>query len=1014
MASYDVSCPDADIISKYKLIAPESTPDAKIWRVVCECQGDDDRIQEAIGAWWLTEADNKRPKTPPKPPSRSSKSSAPPSSRISRLSPPKPRSSSITPRRSSSSSSLNAGAPNNKASKVSTAPRTESTEFDEVARSREKKEKKKKRSVPHRTKSTSKETSSQVKLLAEHCFTLSDDAINSLVRYHLPPATSSWDYKQKIQVRDETIRHLQRALDLLNQEKQRFRAACIEVEANLVEDLAEHKARGHHPAQAGATSPNGSRSLSRGQEQNGGRAEDEASGGLVASLRDDLAERKAALKARERECAELQGLRRELESEVKTLREQVLEAGFQQREGDAVKSRAADEVRRLSMELERSRAALETKNKELSMALTSFSDYQAQTEARSNQAFEMSRGQEGRVKSLEQERAARLEDLAQLKAAVAIKDAEIARLGHACVAVQADLAARHKESSELEEQGRDLAMRLENEKALRGRAQQMEENERRERIAACAQLLAVQQHTKVVVAAGNADAERELGVAQSELKAAEEEAKGLRAELAAQMERSAQLEGELEATRASLAENKSANREEVERLAQSAGEVEVLRTKVRQLEKDATGMASAHASDTAALGARLNAEEDKVFALESERRMLNNMLQELRGNVRVFARLRPFLPNDKQRDDEKSVLSVGTDKMAMTLRDPTKDPSEKNAEYKFSFDRAFAAHEGQEEVFADVSEFVQSALDGYNVTLFSYGQTGSGKTHSMQGSGHEQMRGIIPRAIEQVGQNKVRLEEQGWVFRMRVQFVEIYNEVVKDLLNEAPPEERPNKELRILRDAYGMTDLEGVVKIECMPENKSEIDEIMEIAGRNRSVAKTDMNAESSRSHSIFTLHLEARNERQNAVLRGQLNLCDLAGSERVDRSGVTGKALAEAKNINKSLSCLTGVFTALNQKSQHVPFRDSKLTYLLQPSFSGDGKTCMMINLSPTEASAFESLSTLRFGAMVNSVELGQATRKLNDLGEDAKKMEKGSSSGNTTRPDEKVKPPARPKKKK
>lgn len=136
------------------------------------------------------------------------------------------------------------------------------------------------------------------------------------------------------------------------------------------------------------------------------------------------------------------------------------------------------------------------------------------------------------------------------------------------------------------------------------------------------------------------------------------------------------------------------------------------------------------------------------------------------------------------------------------------------------------------------------------------------------------------------------------------------------------------------------------------------------MAARARATVKTDMNESSSRSHSIFTLHLEATNAAREAHLTGQLNLCDLAGSERVDRSGVTGQALTEAKNINKSLSCLTGVFAALNQKSQHVPFRDSKLTYLLQPSFSGDGKTCMMINLSPTEASTFESLSTLRFGS--------------------------------------------------
>jgi len=231
--------------------------------------------------------------------------------------------------------------------------------------------------------------------------------------------------------------------------------------------------------------------------------------------------------------------------------------------------------------------------------------------------------------------------------------------------------------------------------------------------------------------------------------------------------------------------------------------------------------------------------------------------------------------------------------------------------------------------------------------------------------------------------------------------VEIYNEVVRDLLNEGE-----QGTMRILRDAYGMTEVEGVVLMAVAPENKSEIDHIMDIAARNRSVCKTDMNAESSRSHSIFTLHLVARNASQNAVLRGQLNLCDLAGSERVDRSGAQGKALAEAKNINKSLSCLSGVFTAINNKSQHVPFRDSKLTYLLQPSFSGDGKTLMMINLSPTEMSHFESLSTLRFGTMVNSCELGKATKNLNDIDVDKKKSGKGEKSAAAAAEEEGDKP--------
>jgi len=433
--------------------------------------------------------------------------------------------------------------------------------------------------------------------------------------------------------------------------------------------------------------------------------------------------------------------------------------------------------------------------------------------------------------------------------------------------------------------------------------------------------------------------------------------------------------------------------EDLEKLAKSQGEVSQLKQKLSQLKVEKGEGAVAYEKCIADVEALYKEEHAKVFTLEAQRRKLSNQVQELRGNVRVFARLRPFLPNDKKRADEESAITVGMDLVSMTLQDPTKPKTDKAGKFPFSFDRSFAAHEGQEKIFEDVSEFVQSALDGYNVTLFSYGQTGSGKTHSMQGSGHEAMRGIIPRSIEQVGTTKTNLEAQGWTFSMQVTFVEVYNEVLRDLLNES---ETPPL-LRILRDAYGMTDIENVVKMEVQPQNKEEVENIMTIASKNRTVMKTDMNAESSRSHSIFTLHLTARNDEQNAVLRGQLNLVDLAGSERVDRSGVTGKALIEAQNINKSLSCLSGVFAAINNKQQHIPFRDSKLTYLLQPSFSGDGKTCMMINLSPTEMSHFESLSTLRFGAMVNSCELGRAVRKLNDTEEDAKKASAGSCAGNT-----------------
>mmetsp|Transcript_1716 Transcript_1716/g.2393 ORF Transcript_1716/g.2393 Transcript_1716/m.2393 type:complete len:165 (-) Transcript_1716:41-535(-) len=141
------------------------------------------------------------------------------------------------------------------------------------------------------------------------------------------------------------------------------------------------------------------------------------------------------------------------------------------------------------------------------------------------------------------------------------------------------------------------------------------------------------------------------------------------------------------------------------------------------------------------------------------------------------------------------------------------------------------------------------------------------------------------------------------------------------------------------------------------------------------------MNEVSSRSHSIFTLYLEGRNEDHGSCLKGTLNLVDLAGSERLSRSGATGDRMKEAQAINKSLSGLTDVFQAISKKNAHIPFRNSKLTYLLQPALSGNGKTLMVVNLSPTHESYFESLSSLRFAQNVNQCELGKPKRHIQDV---------------------------------
>mmetsp|Transcript_17044 Transcript_17044/g.22619 ORF Transcript_17044/g.22619 Transcript_17044/m.22619 type:complete len:325 (-) Transcript_17044:290-1264(-) len=194
--------------------------------------------------------------------------------------------------------------------------------------------------------------------------------------------------------------------------------------------------------------------------------------------------------------------------------------------------------------------------------------------------------------------------------------------------------------------------------------------------------------------------------------------------------------------------------------------------------------------------------------------------------------------------------------------------------------------------------------------------------------------------------------------------------------------------------------------MELDPNDSEAIEKVMEQAAKHRSVASTDMNAVSSRSHAVFTLHLKAKHSEQKQSLRGELNLVDLAGSERIKKSNVTGDRAKEATSINKSLSSLTDVFVAIGRKGAHIPYRNSKLTYLLQPCIGGEGKTLMVVNLSPTDASSFESLSALRFASMVNKCELGKATRSIKDYKDDepadslaAPKKSRSSEPSRTTK---------------
>ncbi|KAK2447120.1 kinesin protein KIN-14N [Trifolium repens] len=372
---------------------------------------------------------------------------------------------------------------------------------------------------------------------------------------------------------------------------------------------------------------------------------------------------------------------------------------------------------------------------------------------------------------------------------------------------------------------------------------------------------------------------------------------------------------------------------------------------------------------------RLEEKEQQVIEGESLRKKLHNTILELKGNIRVFCRVRPLLPDDGPAADMVVSFPSSTDALGRGV-----ELAQSGQKYSFTFDKVFNNKASQEDVFTEISQLVQSALDGYKVCIFAYGQTGSGKTYTMIGRpGPPELKGLIPRSLEQIFLVSQALKDQGWKYTMQASVLEIYNETIRDLLS---PTENPGKKYNIVHDANGNTYVPDLTIVDVC--GADEISTLLQKAAQSRSVGRTQMNEQSSRSHFVFTLRISGINENTEQQVQGVLNLIDLAGSERLSKSGATGDRLNETKAINKSLSCLSDVIFALAKKEDHVPFRNSKLTNYLQPYLGGDSKTLMFVNISPDPSSTGESLCSLRFAARVNSCEIGiprrQTSAKLSD----------------------------------
>ena len=329
--------------------------------------------------------------------------------------------------------------------------------------------------------------------------------------------------------------------------------------------------------------------------------------------------------------------------------------------------------------------------------------------------------------------------------------------------------------------------------------------------------------------------------------------------------------------------------------------------------------------------AETEATKQKLRREETLRRKLHNQVQELKGNIRVFCRVRPSLKSEPasdiapmqypdELDDAKEINVMGPEEKSSLGSVSRKSNT-------FSFDRVFGPSAKNSDVFEEISQLVQSALDGYNVCIFCYGQTGSGKTHTMSSQD-----GMIPLAVHQIYETAQSLEEKGWRYKMAGKFVEVYNENLNDLLGN--PDELDKKKHEIRHDMQrGKTTITDINTVDL--DSPEMVESILKNAAANRSVAATKANERSSRSHSVFILKLTGENHITGERSEGTLNLVDLAGSERLSHSGATGERLKETQNINRSLSSLGDVIAALGQGKEggHIPYRNSKVGLPLSPS---------------------------------------------------------------------------------
>ena len=334
-------------------------------------------------------------------------------------------------------------------------------------------------------------------------------------------------------------------------------------------------------------------------------------------------------------------------------------------------------------------------------------------------------------------------------------------------------------------------------------------------------------------------------------------------------------------------------------------------------------------------------------------------------NIKVCLRIRPMSLQEKSRNDTSCIEPVSNDQLIL---------SHKNLRRSYTFNIVFAPESSQEDIFfnCSIDKLIDSALDGYSVTIFAYGQTGSGKTYTIMGRddainekilSNNKFSGIMPKSIKYIWSTVGNRQQKYYI---KVSFLEIYNEQINDLLNPT------NTNLQIRWDQKQGFFVEGLLVIEC--KKPQDIVEIILQGTKNRKKGSHDLNKDSSRSHTILTVYLisEYNSGGESYKKYGKISFVDLAGSERLKETNSKGGMLKETGNINKSLFVLGKVISSLTDKkntNQHIPYRDSKLTMLLMDSIGGTAKTLMIACVSPSSVYSDETMSTLNYASRTMNI---------------------------------------------